>query len=143
MDTHILKTYASATGVMTVIVGIWTLLTMPWPQGPLQPAPVPAPMQASPEPLVPQRDAVEARWPLTLLPEERRVRVIPITRPPPAPEPPAPVAPAPVPTPVAAQADQPAMPVPPRRKRMVVSDVCMRHGMQKVHYGRTWRCRKK
>ena len=27
-------------------------------------------------------------------------------------------------------------------KRVAVLDICQRHGMRKVHYGRTWRCRK-
>jgi hypothetical protein len=30
----------------------------------------------------------------------------------------------------------------PKRKAVAASDICTRHGMRKVYYGSTWRCRK-
>jgi hypothetical protein len=30
----------------------------------------------------------------------------------------------------------------PKRKPVVVSDICARHGMRKVWYGKVWRCRR-
>jgi len=42
-----------------------------------------------------------------------------------------------------AKAEEPAPPEPViRRQRSVKLDLCARHGMRKVNYGRRWRCRR-
>jgi hypothetical protein len=82
-------------------------------------------------------DTFAARYGDRLMPMEHRVRTIVITR----------ELPLPTPQPNSqAAADLPPAPSPAPAVRRIVRkvslDICQRHKMRKVHYGRTWRCRR-
>jgi hypothetical protein len=92
----------------------------------------------------------ERWWPGEGLPFDQRwapvreiqptvVRTITITKPPPAPAQEV-VAAEPEPEPIPLPPRRPALRGKPRPTR--VADICQRHGMHRVDYGRTWRCRK-
>jgi len=145
-----------AIGMSLIVAGIFSL----------DPSPVsPRKAKADPkaetkaDPVPPPATFNERWWPGEGLPPVQRspysdyplVKVVKTLRVTPAPpEPPVEVLPEPVaPPPARSAAVQPVEDPPPEVKpRKVkprptrVADICTRHGMRKVDYGRTWRCRR-